>query len=556
MIRSSARLRGRASCRRLETTARGARYHDRAAGRAIHYPEAFFPDSVTRRRNGRAGDPAGAPFRQLIRIPSGVPADSGDPCLPPSGRHRPIRTFRRTPRLIQHQACKTICGGMRFIIRLVNGGLNVPSLLLLCPWASSCPSARYASPVPHAARPGEASLARADVSWRGLAGGGEAARQRRADEALLPSVRRVRTHNRASPALILLQVYRDRYAHRLPVVLSRVMVVPTAGKTARNNPRITGAGNLRKGVTSWPQGKRTPPRRRAAQRRAHGRAPATRPVTYPSGGRARSGRLGRADRRGGPPPPKSPPPPGPAGSPPGRNWPPSKPAAWPPGSPEPAPAVPPPRPPDSPFPSPHLPHPPPSLQAPPVRQTRPGRRTPPPQPTGPRMTARTFSRSVQKARGPADGDDTPGAPADGEPQPAPAGEAAVLLRELATAAAQAAGVLDGGDTASALTTADALCAIAGSSTSAGRVQPPASWQRRGTREYGTEWWSAVTSAPAGAAPRTAGWTLTSSAVVSARKDASAESVGLSVAPPGCAAAGLAGGTGWRSAVRRAGWSGV
>ena len=64
------------------------------------------------------------------------------------------------------------------------------------------------------------------------------------------------------------------------------------------------------------------------------------------------------------------------------------------------------------------------------------------------------------AEGPAAGDDTPGAPADGEPQPAPASEAAVLLHELATAAVQAAGVLDGGDTAAALAAADALRATA------------------------------------------------------------------------------------------------
>jgi hypothetical protein len=36
----------------------------------------------------------------------------------------------------------------------------------------------------------------------------------------------------------------------------------------------------------------------------------------------------------------------------------------------------------------------------------------------------------------------------------------VLLRDLATAAVQAVGVLDGGDTAAALTAADALCATA------------------------------------------------------------------------------------------------
>jgi hypothetical protein len=55
------------------------RYHDHAQRRAIHCPEALFPGAVTRRRSGQTGDPAGVPFRQLIRIPSGVPADTGNP---------------------------------------------------------------------------------------------------------------------------------------------------------------------------------------------------------------------------------------------------------------------------------------------------------------------------------------------------------------------------------------------------------------------------------------------------------------------------------------------
>ena len=40
---------------------------------------ASFPGAAARRRSGQAGDPAGVPFRQLIRIPSGVPADTGNP---------------------------------------------------------------------------------------------------------------------------------------------------------------------------------------------------------------------------------------------------------------------------------------------------------------------------------------------------------------------------------------------------------------------------------------------------------------------------------------------
>ena len=67
------------------------------------------------------------------------------------------------------------------------------------------------------------------------------------------------------------------------------------------------------------------------------------------------------------------------------------------------------------------------------------------------------------ADGPAAGENAAPAPADGEPQPAPASEAAVLLRELASAATQAADVLDGGDTAAALAVMDAICATAAQS---------------------------------------------------------------------------------------------
>jgi hypothetical protein len=48
-------------------------------------------------------------------------------------------------------------------------------------------------------------------------------------------------------------------------------------------------------------------------------------------------------------------------------------------------------------------------------------------------------------------------PAGGEPQPAAAGEAAALLRELALAATGAGEALDGGDTAAALAVMDAIC---------------------------------------------------------------------------------------------------
>jgi hypothetical protein len=63
----------------------------------------------------------------------------------------------------------------------------------------------------------------------------------------------------------------------------------------------------------------------------------------------------------------------------------------------------------------------------------------------------------------APGDTAAAAPADGEPQPAAAGEAAVLLRELASAATRAREALDGGDTAAALAVMDAICAGAAQS---------------------------------------------------------------------------------------------
>jgi hypothetical protein len=65
------------------------------------------------------------------------------------------------------------------------------------------------------------------------------------------------------------------------------------------------------------------------------------------------------------------------------------------------------------------------------------------------------------ADAPAAGDAAAPASADSEPQPAPAGEAAELLRhEVASAATQAADVLDNGDTATALAAMDAICTAA------------------------------------------------------------------------------------------------
>ena len=161
-------------------------------GRAIHCPEAPFPGAVTRRRSGQAGDPAGVPFRQLIRIPSGVPADTGNPCPPPLRRHRPIRTFRRTPRLIQHHACKTIWGGARVIISSVNGGLLMFPVSCFCVLSRHLlvPAREVRVPGP---RPGEAGGTRRrgwpGRTWPGEAGAGgpgEAGRERCAGEALHP----------------------------------------------------------------------------------------------------------------------------------------------------------------------------------------------------------------------------------------------------------------------------------------------------------------------------------------------------------------------------------
>ena len=182
MTRSPARLRGARIPPADSKPRPEPRYHDHPAGRAIHCPEAFFPGAVTRRRSGQAGDPAGVPFRQLIRIPSGVPADTGNPCPAPFRRHRPIRTFRRTPRLIQHQACKTIWGGVRVIIRChLMAVHNVPCFLLHVSLSLSFrPPARCAAPGPGPARSvrrGPARLARANVARaRPGAGGGTAPR--------------------------------------------------------------------------------------------------------------------------------------------------------------------------------------------------------------------------------------------------------------------------------------------------------------------------------------------------------------------------------------------
>lgn len=60
-------------------------------------------------------------------------------------------------------------------------------------------------------------------------------------------------------------------------------------------------------------------------------------------------------------------------------------------------------------------------------------------------------------------DETTPAPADGRLSPSPAGEAAVLLRDVAGKAAAAGDALDDGDTAAALAGMDAICAAAAQS---------------------------------------------------------------------------------------------
>ena len=181
VTRSPARLRGARIPPADSKPRPEPRYHDHTPGRAIHCPEAFFPGAVTRRRSGQAGDPAGVPFRQLIRIPSGVPADTGNPCPAPFRRHRPIRTFRRTPRLIQHQACKTIWGRRAGDnqVRLMAVS-DVPGLLLICPLTFRRPPRARPRGARPPARPGEAGgeageAGQGDVA-RARLGAGEAAR--------------------------------------------------------------------------------------------------------------------------------------------------------------------------------------------------------------------------------------------------------------------------------------------------------------------------------------------------------------------------------------------
>jgi hypothetical protein len=130
-------------------------------------------------RQDTACDPAGVPFLQLVCIPSGVPADTGTPVRRPLCRHRPIRAFRRTPRLIQHQACKTISGRRE--------GDNHARKWPLCMSFASCFCVFRLFPCP-SARPGKASRTRRDgARVRSARAAARPAGKRCADKALLPA---------------------------------------------------------------------------------------------------------------------------------------------------------------------------------------------------------------------------------------------------------------------------------------------------------------------------------------------------------------------------------
>lgn len=111
-------------------------------------------------RRGKTRDPAGVPFRQPVPMPVGIPADNGIPAQPSIPRQWPIRTFRRTPRLIQNHACKTIWRAMRMILALC-------SVLLICIGNLACVSVFMPRPSPS---PAPALGARLRV-WPGEGGG-------------------------------------------------------------------------------------------------------------------------------------------------------------------------------------------------------------------------------------------------------------------------------------------------------------------------------------------------------------------------------------------------
>ena len=146
------------------------RYHHRAHGTPAR-PGILVAGRVTRRRSGQAGDPAGF-------VPSANTYSIRDTCWhrkprpAPFRRHRPIWTFRWTPRLIQHHACKTIRGRRAgdYQVSLMPV-LDVPGLLLICPLTVRRPSRarpRGAQPGARTARPAaEARRGWPGRTWRG-----------------------------------------------------------------------------------------------------------------------------------------------------------------------------------------------------------------------------------------------------------------------------------------------------------------------------------------------------------------------------------------------------